>query len=164
MEIRLAQPEEFDAVGELTAEVYVGDGYIDPSADYVKELRNTAPRAAAAEVWVAVEGAGADQAILGSVTNCPAGSPWKELAGDGEGEFRMLAVAAAARGRGVGEALVRHCIELSKAAGDRSMTLSTMDRMTGAHRVYGRLGFQRSPQEDWSPVSGVLLWAFRLVY
>jgi GNAT superfamily N-acetyltransferase len=162
MEIRLVRPSEYDAVGELTAGAYVGDGYIRPSADYARELRNTAARAVAAEVWVAVEGD--DERILGSVTSCPAGSPWKELAGDGEGEFRMLAVAAHARGRGIGEALVRHCIELSKAAGDHGMALSTMDRMTGAHRVYGRLGFQRSPQEDWSPVSGVLLWAFRLVY
>ena len=43
--------------------------------------------------------------VLGCVTCCPPGSPWRELAGEHEGEFRMLAVAPAARGRGAGAAL-----------------------------------------------------------
>ena len=58
-----------------------------------------------------------DGTLLGSVTSCPPGSPWRELSVEGEGEFRMLAVAPAARGRGVGEALVRQCEE--RAARDR---------------------------------------------
>jgi GNAT superfamily N-acetyltransferase len=160
MEIRLAQPEEFDAVGDLMVAVYVGDGYVDPDSNYVEELRATATRASEAEVWVAVEG----DELLGTVTNCPKGSRWKELASEGEGEFRMLAVAEIARGRGLGGALVRHCVAMSRAAGDRGMVLSTMDRMTAAHRIYGRLGFHRAPEADWSPASGVLLLAFRLVY
>ena len=52
-----------------------------------------------------------DDRVLGSVTFCPAGSTWREIAWDDEGEFRMLAVAADARGRGVGEALVRACLD-----------------------------------------------------
>ena len=160
MEIRLVEPSDYDAVSDLVVTAYVGDGYIDPSSDYVHHLRDTATRAEQAEVWVAIEG----EDLLGVVTNCPAGSPWKELAGDGEGEFRMLAVAPGARGRGIGEALVRHCVALSKAAGDSGMALSTMDRMTGAHRVYQRVGFHRVPEEDWSPVNDVCLLAFRLTY
>lgn len=164
MEIRLVRPSEYDAVGALTAEVYVGDGFIHPSAEYVRELRDTATRAAEAEVWVAVDEKPEGDRLLGVVTNCPAGSPYREVAKDGEGEFRMLAVAADARGRGVGEALVRHCIDRSRAAGDHAMVLSTMDRMTPAHRVYERIGFHRVPENDWSPVSGVCLLAFRLAY
>ena len=37
-----------------------------------------------------------------------------------------------------------------------------MAEMTDAHRVYGRLGFLRAPEDDWSPVPGVDLLAFRL--
>ena len=34
------------------------------------------------------------------------------------------------------------------------------NEMTAAHRVYGRLGFTRLPERDWSPVPGVHLIAF----
>jgi len=160
MEIRLATPSEHATVGDLTVAVYVGGGFIAPEADYVHQLRDTAARARESEVWVAVE----DGELLGAVTNCPEGSGHREIAKEGEGEFRMLAVAEAARGRGVGESLVRHCLERSKAAGDHGMALSTMAQMTDAHRVYTRLGFSRVPEQDWSPVSGVCLLAFRLAY
>jgi hypothetical protein len=32
--------------------------------------------------------------------------------------------------------------------------------MTVAHRIYGRAGFERAEQLDWSPVPGFLLMAF----
>jgi hypothetical protein len=32
--------------------------------------------------------------------------------------------------------------------------------MTTAHRIYGRLGFERAEHLDWSPVPGFLLMAF----
>jgi hypothetical protein len=31
-----------------------------------------------------------------------------------------------------------------------------------AHRVYGRLGFRRTPDRDWSPAPGIELLGFRL--
>jgi len=160
IELRDARPDEYDAIGDLTYDVYVGDGYIGHDWDYVAELRDTARRAKEAEVVVAVE----DGVLLGSITSCPAGSPWKELAAEGEGEFRLLAVAGAARGRGVGEALIRECLARSQAAGDRGMALSTMATMTAAHRIYERLGFRRSPEEDWWPGPHAQLWAFRMTY
>ena len=94
--------------------------------------------------------------MLGSVTSCPPGSPWRELSVDGEGEFRMLAVAPSARGRGVGEALVRHCEERATAAGARRMWLATIDEMTHAQRVYARLGYRHEPSRDWDPVPDIL--------
>ncbi len=160
MEIRLVEESEYGAVSALVVSVYVDGGFIPVEADYVNELRDTAGRAADSEVWVAVE----DGLVLGTVTNCPAGSTHREVARQGEGEFRMLAVEPAARGRGLGELLVRHCLTRSQAAGDHAMALSTMEEMTGAHRIYGRLGFVRTPEKDWTPGRNVCLWAFRLDY
>ena len=147
MEIRLVEPSDYDAVSDLIVTAYVGDGYIDPSSDYVRHLRDTATRAEQAEVWVAVEG----EELVGVITNCPAGSPWKELSGDGEGEFRMLAAAPAARGRGVGEALVRHCEDLAITDGATRMWLTTIDDMTHARQIYARLGYTHVAERDWYP-------------
>lgn len=161
VEVRLVKPEEYAAVAELTVGVYVGDGYIGADWAYVAELRDTAIRAAQADVLVAV---GEDGMLLGSVTSCPPGSPYREAAGPGEGEFRMLSVAATARGGGVGRALVAACLERSQAAGDHAMVLSTMSGMADAHRLYERLGFRRTPEADWYPESSVQLQVYRLDY
>ena len=157
MQVRRARPEELPALGELTVAAY-SDFTLGPDDPYVARLRDTAARDAQGELWVAVE----DEELLGCVTWCPAGSTWREIALDDEGEFRMLAVAAAARGRGVGEALVRACLDRARADGLGGVAISTMDRMTDAHRLYGRLGFSRVPEADWSPVDGVSLLAFRV--
>ena len=158
MQVRLARPTELDAVGRLVGEVYVGEGYIPPAADYASELADTVRRAREAELWVAVE----EARLLGTVTFCPVGSSYRELGRDDEGEFRMLAVAGSARGRGVGRVLVEQCLARTRELGYAGVRISTMATMTDAHRVYERLGFVRSPADDWEPVPGVRLWAYAL--
>ncbi|GAB2883961.1 GNAT family N-acetyltransferase [Nocardioides pacificus] len=160
MRIRLAAASEYDAIGELVAAAYIGDGHVPADHDYVEQLRDTATRAAQAEVWVAVDGA--DDRLLGTVTNCPVGSSWREVSRDGEGEFRMLAVAREARGRGVGSALVEHCIEESRGAGDGAVVLCSLSDQTTAHRLYERMGFVRAPERDWYPEEGLALLVFKL--
>jgi GNAT superfamily N-acetyltransferase len=160
LEIRQARSEELGEIGLLTGEVYVGEGYIATSDAYVHELADAARRAVDAELWVAVE----DEQILGTVTFCPVGSAYREIAHDDEGEFRMLAVAKQARGRGVGVALVQQCLDRSRELGLSGVRMSTMDRMTAAHRVYERLGFTRAPEDDWQPVPGVDLIAYALTF
>ena len=159
VQIRPAVPAEYSAIGEITVAAYVDGGYISHGHGYIEELADTLTRAARAEVWVAAD---ADDRVLGSVTWCPAGSTWREIARDDEGEFRMLAVAADARGRGVGEALVRACLDRARADGLSWVAISTLDLMSGAHRLYVRLGVSRVPEADWSPVNGVCLLAFRV--
>lgn len=160
MEIRRAREDELPAVGELLVEVYVGGGFIAPTSGYVSELRDVRTRAAGADVLVAV----ADDRLVGSVTWCPDGSAYREIGRLDEGEFRTLVVSPAARGRGIGEALVRHCLELSYAAGHRGMVLSTLPSMVVAHRLYERLGFARDPERDWAPNPVERLWAFSTRY
>jgi ribosomal protein S18 acetylase RimI-like enzyme len=76
--------------------------------------------------------------------------------------IRMLGVAPDARGQGVGEALVRECIDRARQSGRRRIRLDTRTTMTGAQRLYERLGFRRDPAHDWSPAAGVLLLGYVL--
>lgn len=157
-ELRPVAPGELVEVGRLTAEVYVGDGFLDADDDYLDQLADTARRAREAEVFVAADG----DELLGSVTFVEVGSSYREIARDDEGEFRMLAVNPSARGRGVGRALVELCLRRSRDLGYAGVRMSSMDKMTSAHRVYERLGFVRSPDDDWSPAPGVRLLAYVL--
>ncbi|MDX2604640.1 GNAT family N-acetyltransferase [Streptomyces caniscabiei] len=153
--IRPAAPDEYAALGEITAQAYLGDGLLDfgESDQYLDELRDVPKRAAEAEVLVAV----ADGRVLGGVTFVPAGGPMADIARAGEAEIRMLAVSPAARGRGVGEALVRACLERARAVeGCVRVVLSTQPSMHTAHRIYGRLGFTRTPERDWNPLPDLL--------
>ncbi|MEU5347076.1 GNAT family N-acetyltransferase [Streptomyces sp. NPDC020766] len=157
--IRRARPEEYEAVGEITAQAYLGDGLLDfgESDRYLGELRNVAKRAAAADVLVAVAGAGteagAGERVVGGVTFVPSGGPMADIAREGEAEIRMLAVAKEARGHGTGEALVRACVDRARATdGCVRLVLSTQRTMHSAHRLYGRLGFTRAPDRDWNPI------------
>jgi GNAT superfamily N-acetyltransferase len=155
MELRRARPEELPALGELTVAAYA-DFTLGPADPYVDRLRDAASRAEQAELWVAVE----DDELLGCVTWCPPGSPWRELAEAHEGEFRMLAVAPVARGRGAGAALAALCEDRAREHGATAMVLSSLPDMTHAHRVYARLGYRRAPSRDWDPAPGVHLIAF----
>ncbi|MFB8443678.1 GNAT family N-acetyltransferase [Streptomyces niveus] len=161
--IRAVEPAEYAVLGEITARAYLDDGLLDFGADdpYLERLRDVAGRAAGAEVLVAVD-AGEGGGVLGGVAYVVAGSAWAEVAGDGEAEFRMLAVASAARGRGVGDALVRECVARARAEGCVRVRLSTQKAMLGAHRIYERLGFVRTPERDWSPVPGLSLLTYSL--
>lgn len=159
LEVRLARPEELDAVGELTVRAYSAFT-LGPTDPYVAVLRDAAARAAGGELWVAVDG----ERLLGNVTSCPPGSAYREVARDDEGEFRMLAVDPEARGAGAGSALAHHCEERARAHGARGMALSTLAAMGDAHRIYRRLGYDRDPARDWSPLPGVDLLAFSKVF
>ena len=159
MRVRPARPSEYAAIGAITVAAYVDGGYVPHGHGYVDELTDTLTRASGADIWVAVGDRGE---LLGSITWCPIGSTWREIARDDEGEFRMLAVAADARRQGVARTLIQACLDEARATGLSGVAISTMAEMTDAHRVYGRLGFLRAPEDDWSPVPGVDLLAFRL--
>ena len=148
MLVRRAEPGEYEEIGLATEAAYE-EFLFGPDDYYRVALRDAERRDREAELWVAVDD---DGTLLGSVTSCPPGSPWRELStGSEEGEFRMLAVLPAARGRGAGEALVRRCEELARAAGATRMWLTTIDDMGPAQRIYARLGYRHEPSRDWAP-------------
>jgi ribosomal protein S18 acetylase RimI-like enzyme len=154
--VRDAQPDEWDAVGELTVLAYLDGAMPEAETDYVDSLRRADSRAQTATLLVA-ELAGQ---LVGTVTITPAGSPWSEIAVPGELEFRMLAVASTARRRGVAEAMVAGCIERARVHGDQRVVISVLDENEPAHALYRKLGFDRVPERDWSPVPGVNLLAY----
>jgi GNAT superfamily N-acetyltransferase len=155
VEVRRIRPDELGRAGDVCVAAY------DPlltgaEDDYRDRLHDVATRDAQAEVWVAV----LDERVVGVVTYCPPGSPWREIGRDDEGEFRMLAVDPAVQGTGAGTALARLCEERAREHGATGMALSSLATMTAAHRIYARLGYEREPGRDWSPVAGVDLLAF----
>ncbi|WP_433605805.1 GNAT family N-acetyltransferase [Prescottella agglutinans] len=155
IDIRPATPADYEIVGELTADVYIGGGFVSVTDTYADSLRDTASRAEQADVVVAE----VDGEIVGSVTIAEPASPFADVAEKGELEFRMLAVSETARGKGVGSALVRHVLDVAYERGDRAVVISTQSDMVDARRIYDRNGFVPVPERNWEPVPGVELTA-----
>ncbi len=156
--VREARESELDEVGAVTVAVY--GSLVHP--DYLEVLRDTRARfeSPATSTLVALDD-GTD-GVLGCVLLAGPGSPWRNHGEDGEYEIRVLAVLESARGRGVGETLVRACIARAKAAGSPRIVLSTQTDMEAAQRLYTRLGFQRTPEHDWSPLPRLDLLTYKL--
>lgn len=162
-QIRPVLPAEHAALGEVSVRSYLEGGLLLNGLDdeYASHLRDVPVRAGAATVLVAVDPV--EGGLLGGVTLAFHGSAMAQLAGPGEAEVRMLAVDPAAQGRGVGSALAAACVERARAdPGTKRVVLCSQQAMTTAHRLYGRLGFERAPELDWFPIPDVLLWGFRL--
>lgn len=157
--IRVAKPTEYDAIGELLVAAYRELPPMEGSDAYFARLRDVAGRAAASEVLVAVK----DDRVVGGVTFVGHGGPMVDIAGEDEAEIRMLAVDPASQGLGVGKALTLDCIERARAIpGCRRIVLSTRTDMATARVMYERLGFERLPDRDWSPIPELTLLAYGL--
>ena len=155
--VRAARPEEYDAIADLTVEVYSSlDGGLHP--EYAAILRRTAERAETAEVVVAVEG----DALLGSLTYVPSPGPQASIATGNEAEFRTLVVAPSAQGKGVGRGLVQWSVDRARRDGRDALVLSTMPWMRVAHGLYERMGFVRTPERDWHPRPEIDCWTYAL--
>ena len=158
MRVRRATDADHAAVGEVTVAAYAA--YTQAAeVGYVAHLRDAASRDREAELWLAEDEESGE--VLGTVTLCPVGSPWREIGSDDEAEFRMLAVSPAAQRRGVGSTLMDLVLRRAREDAAAAVVLSSLAEMTAAHRIYERQGFVRVPSRDWSPVTGVDLLAFR---
>ncbi|REE02488.1 GNAT family N-acetyltransferase [Citricoccus nitrophenolicus] len=190
--VRDARAEDHEAIAHLTVTSYIDGGHIDPEDEYIANLQDVATRARQARVLVGeVEAAAlagtptertapdaglttpgaAGTVIAGSVVLTLPEMPMSETAREGELEFRMLAVDPRVQRRGVARALVRAAIDRAEQLeGIAAVVLTTMETMTGAHRLYESEGFVRVPERDWrlsdigqAPTSGEdpLYWVYR---
>lgn len=159
--IRLVRDDEIDAVAALSVRAY--EYAYELSDEYRASIADVAPRAVEHQVWVAADATTGE--LLGSVATPRRGSTISPLAEPGELDFRLLAVDPPARGRGVGEALTLLAIELARLRGLDRVVMNSGEQMTGAHRLYGRLGFARLPERERVIVDGdrrVRLFAFTI--
>ena len=157
--VREARESELDEVGAVTAEIY--EGLVSP--EYLHVVRDARSRFEAPATKQLVAFDDGTDGLLGVAVHAAPGSPWRNVAlDDDEAEIRMLGVRESARGRGVGEALVRACVALCKAAGIARIVLCTELDMKDAQRLYDRLGFTRLPERDWEPVPGIGLLTYVL--
>ncbi|MGR0221874.1 N-acetyltransferase family protein [Agromyces sp. ZXT2-6] len=145
--IRLMQDADAPLVGRLVRQAYAVD--YELGEDYLAEIEAVADRARVHQVWVSVDAATGE--LLGTVTTPRPGRRMSAVARHAdELDFRFLGVAAAARGRGVGEALVRHVMELAASRGIRRVVLNTGPQMAAAQRLYERLGFERLADREFT--------------
>lgn len=154
--IRLAQPHEYESVGDLSHRAYDVAGILGTDPNYIDDLRDAATRARESDLFVAVIG----DRVVGTATYCPHGTSHAEISSTTEAEFRMLGVEPEFSGRGIGRALVAACEQHARAAGLERLVLSVISHNDVAARLYEHLGFTRAPARDWSPVPGVdlLVW------
>ncbi len=147
-----------NAVSELRVTAYTADGLLDVNPAYVETLRllGTDGRG---EILVAAD----EDRLLGTAMFEP-WSPESEIARNAdEAEIRAFAVAPEARGRGVGRDLVNALVDRAREEGVSRLLLSTLPEMVAAQYVYRARGFERVPERDWIPVSGVEMLAYQLV-
>ena len=157
--VRRARPEEYDAVGALTAQAYLDDGTV--SEDYAAVLRDAAGRAGATELMVAVD---ADGSLVGSVTLVPPDAPreWRQTAVPGAPMMRMLAVPVEHRGRGIGRLLTQWCLDYTASNGWHSLCLHTQETMPAAQSLYASMGFVRDESLDVDVTPTVHLIGYRI--
>ena len=154
--VRRAASDEGDEIGLLTAAAYRDDPVVD--AAYARELADGTSRVRDAHVLVALAGL----RLVGSVTLAEPGTPFAEIARDGELEVRMLGVDPAARRLGVADRLMDGAEQRARDRGLRAVVLSTADHMTAAHSLYEGRGYERHPERDWNVLADLRLLVYRL--
>lgn len=153
-EIRTARPDEYEALGEMTAAVYeelegMPDRHEQPT--YYSMIRDVKGRAALPGVAILV--AATQEELLGGVTFVGDMSFYHSGGSAGENRdcsgIRLLAVKPGARNLGAGRALTQACIQRAIRMGRRGVILHTTRAMERAWSLYERMGFSRLPDLDF---------------
>lgn len=144
--VRPIVPADYEVVGELATNVYIGGGFSGPEAE--ARLRDVSNWCREGRVLTAESPAGD---LIGCVALFPWSSSYATVATSGEAEVRLLAVTPAWRGRGAGAALMEACERETRETTASALVLWTKPQMTAAQRLYARLGYVRTPGRDPGP-------------
>ena len=167
LSIREVKRSEYTFLGELMVEVYSNlDGFPTPieQPDYYETLINIGFLNEKEDTMVLVAES-PEKGLVGGVVY------FGDMASYGSGEtatqernasgIRLLCVDPESRGMGVGKALTTACIQLAIDRGHNQVILHTTQAMQVAWNLYTKMGFERSPDLDFSqqefPVFGFRL-------
>jgi N-acetylglutamate synthase and related acetyltransferases len=111
IDIRPAQPDHIELIGNLTVAAYHAGGHLTPGSPYESVLRDVRPRLDRTFI--------ADRAgdLVGAISVFEHGHPMSELATEGEWEIRFLAVSPDCWGSGVARALMAAAEGRAEAGG-----------------------------------------------
>ena len=161
--VRLAHPQEHDAIRDLTLSAYGQYATImEPWA--WNGLRDAIEAALSmdrgAQRIVAERGG----ELVGAVMLFPASADAYGALGPRvrSPEIRVLAVAPHARGLGVARLLVSECMRRAREAGAEAIGLHTSRSMRDAIRLYEKCGFTRDPEFDIRVEGAEGIEAYRL--
>ena len=151
---QLTRSDDLRGAGEVIRRAYFGlDGYPrDPEYDEI--IADVASRVDGTLVLGAFIG----ERIVGCLTYVgSADNEHAEHDDPAAASFRFFGVDPLAQGGGVGEAMVLWVIERARHDGKQRVLIHTLTMMTGASRLYERLGFVRAPEQDatWDDVDGI---------
>lgn len=167
--IRLAQPNEFKAIGQMMVQVYSQlEGFPSPEEQpvYYQKLANIGALAKkeGVDLLVAVD----DQGHMGGAIVYfhdirQYGAQGVADHEENAGGFRLLAVDPATRGQGLGKKLTQACLDLARETGKKQVVIHSTRAMQVAWAMYEKLGFKRAEDLDFMQ-EGFPVFGFRLVF
>jgi GNAT superfamily N-acetyltransferase len=154
-DVRVARPDEHDAVAALTEHGFA-TGPFGPTKDPARLalLRDAAGRAAAGDLLVATDG----ERLLGTASLLRPGTGYTRQAHDDEAEVRLLTTAPEARGIGVGAALMSASIDRARGWGVSALVHDKGARNAASQRLYHRLGFARLVERE--TIDGLVVFGY----
>ena len=153
--IRLAQPQEYQVIGQLLVDAYSRiENFPKPHElpTYFGMLANVGEltKNEGTEIFVATD---ADGAIRGAVVYIGImkhyGSRGLAPAVEYAAGFRLLAVDPSFGGQGIGKQLTLACLDKARADGKQQVVIHTTHAMLNAWKMYEKIGFKRSEDLDF---------------
>ena len=100
--------------------------------------------------------------LLAIADGAPAGCVAVRPLDAGRSEMKRLYVRPSFRGQGTGKRLAQAAIDAAREAGNHTLLLDTLPKMSSAIALYGALGFVRCDAYASPPTPGALFYELRL--
>ena len=142
LSFREARREDLPAIVAMLADDGLGKRRETPQADGVDPVYEAAFDAVAAQPDNRIFVAEQDGALVGTFQFTIIAGLSRH--GSKRAQIEAVRVSARQRGGGIGEAMLRHAIDMAKAEGCALVQLSSDKRRGRAHLFYERLGFRAS--------------------